>query len=63
MKVVRSPHEPWVSTREIAEHVGVTEQTIHALILDGMPHVTLRARKRFRKSEVDAWLRDKGGAA
>lgn len=57
-------NEPWVGTREIAEHLGVHINTVRAWVEGrGMPHSRPGSGRfmRFRKSEVDAWMEE--GAA
>ena len=55
-------NEPWVSTRAIAEHLGVTKDTIHKWIKTGIiPCSRIGKLWKFKKSEVDAWVKS-GGA-
>ena len=55
--------EPWLSADDIAEHLGVTKDTIYAWISEkGMPAHKVGRLWKFQASEVDAWGRG-GGAA
>lgn len=55
-------NEPWVSTKEIGEHLGVTKDTIHKWIkAETVPCFRVGKLWKFKKSEVDAWIRS-GGA-
>ncbi|WP_431805163.1 helix-turn-helix domain-containing protein [Microbacterium sp. bgisy203] len=55
--------EPWLSADDIAEHLGVTKDTIYACISEkGMPAHKVGRLWKFQASEVDAWVRG-GGAA
>lgn len=55
--------EPWLSADDIAEHLGVTKDTIYAWIPDkGMPAHKVGRLWKFQASEVDAWVR-RGGSA
>jgi excisionase family DNA binding protein len=54
--------EPWVSTKEIAEHLGVTMETVRKWIkLETIPCSRMGKLWKFKKSEVDAWVKS-GGA-
>ena len=55
-------NEPWVSTKEIAEHLGVTMETVRKWIKAGaIPCSRVGKLWKFKKSEVDAWVKS-GGA-
>ena len=50
--------EPWLSADDIAEHWGVTKDTIYAWISDmGMPAHKVGRLWKFQASEVDDWVR------
>ncbi len=46
--------EQWVSTKEIAEHLGQSESWVNKN-LNSIPHVKHDGSKRFKKSIVDQW--------
>ena len=51
------PTEPWLTAKEIAEHLGITKETVIAWIpMKGMPGFKVGRDLRFKKSEVDAWM-------
>lgn len=55
-------NEPWVSTKEIAEHLGVTMETVRKWIkVETIPCSRVGKLWKFKKSEVDAWV--KSGSA
>lgn len=55
-------NEPWVSTKEIAEHLGVTIETVRKWIkAETIPCSRVGKLWKFKKSEVDAWVKS-GGA-
>lgn len=55
-------NEPWVSTKEIAEHLGVTMETVRKWIkASTIPCSRMGKLWKFKKSEVDAWVKS-GGA-
>lgn len=55
-------NEPWVSTKEIAEHLGVTMETVRKWIkAESIPRSRVGKLWKFKKSEVDAWVKS-GGA-
>lgn len=50
--------EPWLSADDIAEHLGVTKDTIYAWISEkGMPAHKVGRLWKFQASEVDDWVR------
>lgn len=52
--------ERWVSRQEVAEHLGVSIETVDRLVREGCPSVKLdpapTGARRFRLSDVDEWL-------
>lgn len=55
--------EKWSSLEEIAEHLGVSKDTIRNWIKkDAIPHRRIGKQFKFRISAVDAWV-DSGKAA
>lgn len=51
-------NEPWVSTKEIAQHLGVIMETIRKWIkLECIPCSRMGKLWKFKKSEVDAWIK------
>ena len=49
--------EPWIGTREIAEHLGVTVETIRKLIkLGDLPCHRVGKLWKFKASEIDKWV-------
>ena len=56
-------HEKWVSLEEIAEHLGISKDTIRSWIKkDVIPYRRIGKLYKFRISEVDAWV-DSGKSA
>ena len=54
--------EPWVSVEQIAEHLGVTRDSIYRWIdRKGLPAHRVGRLWKFKVSEVDDWVRA-GGA-
>ena len=55
--------EPWLSSDDIAVHLGVTKDTVYTWIADkGMSARKIGRSRKFQASEVDDWVRG-GGAA
>jgi excisionase family DNA binding protein len=50
--------ERWVTKRELAAHLGMSERWIELRVRDGMPSVRFGRSRRFLISEVEAWLRE-----
>lgn len=50
-------NESWVSTKEIAEHLGVAKDTIHKWIkAETIPCSRVDKLWKFKKSVIDAWV-------
>ena len=59
---VRGVTEPWVSADVIAEHLGVTKDSIYTWIAKkDMPAHRVGRLWKFKKHQVDAWV-EAGGA-
>ena len=56
--------ERWVSRHDVAEHAGVSLDTVDKWVREGCPSVKTgdgkSALRRFRLSEVDNWLVGRG---
>lgn len=53
--------EPWVSVDQIAEHLGVTRDSIYRWIdRKGLPAHRVGRLWKFKVSEVDDWVRAGG---
>ena len=53
----------WLSVDEVAEYLGVSKDTVYAWITDkGMPGYKVGRFWKFKRDDVDAWVRV-GGAA
>lgn len=51
-------NEPWISTKAIAQHLGVTTTTIHKWIKVGhIPCSKVGKLWKFKKSEIDDWVK------
>ena len=49
--------EPWVSLEEIAQHLAVSQDTVHRWIRNrGLPAHQVGRIWRFKVSQVDAWV-------
>ncbi|MBL0029119.1 MAG: helix-turn-helix domain-containing protein [Rhodanobacteraceae bacterium] len=50
--------EPWVSVEQIAEHLGVTRDSIYRWIdRKGLPAHRVGRLWKFKASDVDDWVR------
>jgi excisionase family DNA binding protein len=53
--------EPWVSVERIAEHLGVTRDSIYRWIArKGLPAHRVGRLWKFKATEVDEWVRAGG---
>ena len=56
--------EPWVSLKDVATHLDVSEVTIRRYIANkGLPAHKAGRAYRFKLSEVDRWFSQGGAAA
>lgn len=60
----RSGLDPWVSADDIAGHLGVAKDSIYRWIEDrGLPAHRIGRLWKFKRSEVDEWVRSGGAGA
>jgi excisionase family DNA binding protein len=53
----------WLSVDEVAEYLGVSKDTVYAWVTHkGMPGYKVGRFWKFKRDDVDAWVRE-GGAA
>ena len=53
--------ETWISVEQIAEHLGVTQDSIYRWIdAKGLPAHKIGRLWKFKVSEVDGWVRREG---
>ena len=54
----------WLSVDEIAEYLGVAKDTVYTWVTSkGMPGHKVGRFWKFKKEDVDGWVRDGGAAA
>jgi len=63
LRAGKSPHaDRWLSMKEICKHLGVSDDTVYKWINRyDMPAHRLGRLWKFKKAEVDAWVKS-GGA-
>jgi excisionase family DNA binding protein len=53
--------EPWVSVEDVALHLGVAKDSVYRWIdARGLPAHRIGKLWKFKLSEVDDWVREKG---
>lgn len=53
----------WLSVQEVAAHLGVSRETVYAWIKNkAMPAHRVGRHWKFKKDEVDQWVRNDGAA-
>lgn len=56
--------EPWAGVDDVVNHLGVARDSVYRWIEHrGLPAHRIGRLWKFKLSEVDAWVRDGGGAA
>lgn len=54
---MNSEPEKWSNLKEIAEHIGVSRDTVRNWIKkDAIPYYQIGKQYKFKISEVDAWV-------
>lgn len=51
--------EKYVGSDEILAYFRMTRGTLELLIRRGLPHIKLGRNRRYKLSEVEAWLKQK----
>jgi len=55
--------EAWLSVEDIAEHLGVSKDTVYTWVAQkGMPAHKVGRLWKFQASEIDDWVRSDGAA-
>ena len=58
---LRPGAEPWLSKRQVAEHLGFSVRWVELRVREGMPHQKWGSnRLRFRVTDVETWLEERG---
>lgn len=52
-----------LNTPELADYLNLSRATVYNLLSRGLPSVKIGRSRRFRLSEVDAWLDAQNGDA
>ena len=56
--------ERWVSSKEIAQYIGINKDTLQRWITDGkIPCPRVGRLWKFKISEIDAWIKNKESAS
>ena len=50
--------EKWLSVQQIADHLGVSKDTIYNWLKKGMPAHKFGKLWKFQTSEVDKWIKE-----
>lgn len=58
----RAGSEPWLSKRQIAAHFGFSIRWVELRVHEGMPSQMIGGRRRFRVSECETWIFERGAA-
>ena len=48
--------EPWMTKRQLSNHLSMSVRWIEMCVRDGMPMMRFGSRPRFRASEVENWI-------
>jgi hypothetical protein len=54
--VIQFPREPWVTKKQLAEHLGYSVRWIEMRVASGMPRAAFPGPMRFKISQVENWL-------
>lgn len=60
-RVARRPElERWLTSSELAEYLGFSQKWVTRRVAEGMPHARMGSRLRFKVSQVEPWLMNRG---
>jgi len=59
---LRPGAEPWVSKRQVAGYFGYSTRWVELRVREGMPSQMIGGHRKFRLSECEVWLMEKGAA-
>jgi excisionase family DNA binding protein len=63
-RLEKNMDDRWLSVDEIAEYLGVAKDTVYTWVTSkGMPGHKVGRFWKFKKDDVDAWVREGGAAA
>jgi hypothetical protein len=57
------PPEPWLTKRQLADHLAVSGRWIELQQRRGLPYLRMGGINRYRISQVEAWLREHYGSS
>ena len=52
--------EPWLTIRELGDHLGCSERWIKYRLADGLPSAMIAGRRKLKASEAEKWLEREG---
>ncbi len=52
--------EPWLDKKGLGDYLACSERWIEERMAEGMPHVKIAGRIKFKASEIEPWLEEKG---
>lgn len=58
----QSAFEPLLTKKQLALHLGFSPRWIELRMRDGLPSLMVGGRRRYRVSEVTAWLNERAEA-
>ena len=52
--------EPWLDRKKLADHYSCSVRSIELALSEGMPHAVVFGRVKFKVSECEPWLEERG---
>jgi predicted DNA-binding transcriptional regulator AlpA len=52
--------EPWLDKKALAKHLGCSVSWVEKRMAEGMTHALFAGRVKFKASEVERWLEERG---
>lgn len=49
--------DPMLTRKQVSEYLQVTLNTVDRMVKEGVPSVMIYSMRRFRKEEVDKWIK------
>jgi hypothetical protein len=59
--MARANHlEPWLDSKELADHLGCSVRWIKYRLADGLPSTLIAGRHKFKIADAEKWLEKEG---
>ena len=57
---VTAMSEPWLDRKKLADHYSCSVRSVELALSEGMPHAVVFGRVKFKVSDCEPWLEERG---